>query len=491
MTLPDTPRELKMLINGHSVAASDGAWSERKSPAHDVPVTRTPLATEDDVNRAVDAAKTAFDHGPWPRATAAERSAVLMETGRLFREASEELALLETLETGKPILQSRMEADWTAALWEYSAALARHLYGDSSNNLGPDMVAMTLRDPIGVVGLITPWNFPMLIISQKLPFALAAGCTTVVKPAGVTPSTTIRIGEILKQAGLPDGVCNVITGSGGRIGSVLCGHEDVEMISFTGSTEVGRSIVRASADTMKKVELELGGKNPLLVFADADLERAVDAARLGAYFNMGECCNSSSRILVEASIADTFVDRFVAYARELPIGDPLDDQVKIGPIITEGQYRSILDYIAAGKASGAKLRLGGDPLKTEHGLYIPPTVFDHVPADASIAREEIFGPVLSILRFKTAEEAIALANGTTYGLSAGVFTTSYETAISVARGLRAGTVWVNNWLAGYNELSFGGYKQSGLGRELGRAAVEEYTEPKTVQMHYGKRRPWW
>jgi betaine-aldehyde dehydrogenase len=350
---------------------------------------------------------------------------------------------------------------------------------------------MTLRDPIGVVGMITPWNFPMLIISQKLPFALAAGCTSVIKPSELTSATTLLLADLVSAAGVPDGVVNVVTGHGEPVGQRIAEHNDIDMVSFTGSTRVGKSIVAASAGNLKKVSLELGGKNPLIVFNDADLEAAVDAARLGAFFNMGECCNSSSRVLVQEGIADTFLEKLCDYAADLVIGDPLDDKTKIGAIINETQASKILLYIEAGKQDGAKVLLGGAKIATEHGRFIQTTVMDGVTPDMSVAREEIFGPVLSVIRFKNATEAVAIANSTSYGLSAGIFTRDYDTAIRTARRLRAGTIWVNSWLDGHAELSFGGYKQSGLGRELGRTAVEEFTEPKAVQLHMAPRSSWW
>jgi betaine-aldehyde dehydrogenase len=339
--------------------------------------------------------------------------------------------------------------------------------------------------------MITPWNFPLLIISQKLPFALAAGCTCVIKPSELTSATTLLLADIVTAAGVPDGVVNVVTGYGEPVGRRIAEHDDIDMISFTGSTKVGKSIVEASAGNLKKVSLELGGKNPLLVFDDADLEAAVDAARLGAFFNMGECCNSSSRILVQQGIADRFVDQFSSHAANLLVGDPLDEKTKIGAIINATQTDKILGYIDAGKKAGAEVRMGGARKHTERGRFIETTVLDGVRPEMSVAREEIFGPVLSVIRFDDTDEAVNIANGTNYGLSAGVMTRDYDRAIEVARRLRAGTVWVNSWLDGHAELSFGGYRQSGLGRELGRTAVEEFTETKTVQLHTGPRTPWW
>ena len=491
MQLPSQPREFQLWIDGNPTASSDVDWIERESPGHAVPVTRVPAGTTADVDRAVAAARIAFDEGPWPWTKSSERAAILTDVAQRLRAATDELAYWETLESGKPISQSRAEVEWTAGLWEYAAALSRHLYGDSCNTLGRGTLGMTLRDPIGVVGMITPWNFPMLIISQKLPFALAAGCTCVIKPSEMTSATTLLIADICAAAGVPAGVINVITGYGEPVGQRIAEHDDVDMVSFTGSTAIGKAIVRAAASNLKKVSLELGGKNPMIVFDDADLDSAVDAARLGAYFNMGECCNSSSRILVQAGIAEQFREKFVTAAAELPLGDPLDEGTKLGAIINDQQEGKILDYIQSGKQAGANVVLGGEKLPDSRGRFIQTTVLDGVTPKMSIAREEIFGPVLSIIQFADQKEAIQIANGTPYGLSAAVWTRDYDTALSVTRQLRAGTVWVNTWLDGNAEMSFGGFKQSGLGRELGRSAVEEFTEPKSVQMQIGPRTPWW
>ncbi len=492
-TLPKQPRDFSLWIDGRAAApaAPGGGFLERASPGHDVPVTRIPRGSAEDVDRAVAAAQKAFEQGGWRWTSAGERAALLGDVARRLRAAAGELALLETLESGKPISQARMEIEWSAGLWEYAAALSRHLYGDSLNNLGANTLGLTLRDPIGVVAMITPWNFPLLIISQKLPFALAAGCTCVIKPSELTSATTLRLAEILGEAGLPAGVVNVVTGLGEPVGRRLAEHPDVDMVSFTGSTAVGKAIARTAAGNLKKVALELGGKNPMIVCRDADLAGAVDAARTGGLFNMGECCNASSRLLVHDEVADTFVDQLMAHVAKLQVGDPLDEITKLGAIINEAQETKILDYIASGRSGGARVCLGGEKLKTERGRFIQTTVLDRVAPDSAVAREEIFGPVISIIRFKTLDEALAIANGTNYGLSAGIWTRDYDTAMLATRRLRAGTVWVNTWLQGHAELSFGGYKQSGLGRELGRTAVEEYTEAKSVVFQSGTRQPWW
>lgn len=463
----------------------------RSSPAHDVPVTRIAEGGAGDVDRAVAAAKASFDSGVWANVSGADRSAVLNAAADALLARSDELALLETLESGKPLTQSGYEVSWAAGLWKHAAALCRHLYGQSCNTLGSGTMAMTLREPIGVVGLITPWNFPLLIASQKVPYALAAGCSMVIKPSELTSATTLLMAEILKDCGVPDGVFNVVTGYGDSVGQRLCEHEDIEMISFTGSTQVGKAISRAASVTLKKVCLELGGKNPMIVMDDADLDAVVDAARLGAFFNMGECCNASSRILVQEGIADAFVERLTAFASEMKVCDPLDAESKLGAIINETQEKKILGYIAAGREAGVTVCMGGGKMDTEKGRFLETTILDHVPADSALATDEVFGPVLVIVRVKSLEEAIAIANGTAFGLSAGIFTNDYNQAMKAARELRAGTVWVNTWLEGHAELSFGGYKQSGLGRELGSKAVEEYTEEKSVLFSMGKRQPWW
>jgi betaine-aldehyde dehydrogenase len=491
MSLPGKPQKFRMLIAGRWVEARGGKRFLSLSPAFEVAVGDYPEAEAADVDAAVSAARQAFDDGPWPRFSGAERASFLNRTAALLRENIAELARLETLESGKPITQARGEMESAAALWEYAAALARHLYGDAYNTLGADKLAFVFREALGVVGMITPWNFPLLIISQKLPFALAAGCTAVVKPSELTPATTLRLGEFLLEAGLPEGVVNIVTGYGVPVGARLAEHPGVDMISFTGSTAVGKRIVAASQGNLKKVSLELGGKNPQIVFADADLEAALDAVVFGVYFNMGECCNSGSRVLVQREIADSFIQEVIERARTVPVGDPLDEATKVGAIINQNQFDKIMHYIDTGRREGALLRLGGNRLATEKGCFIEPTVFENVSPVMQIAREEIFGPVLSVLTFDSPAEAVEIANNTMYGLSAGVWTRNVDTAFSVTRGIRAGTVWINCFMDGYPELPFGGYKESGLGRELGRFSIEEFTELKTVQLHLGPRTSWW
>jgi betaine-aldehyde dehydrogenase len=488
--LERAPYQGKLLIGGQWVDAADGATLERHSPAHGTLVAVYARAGVVDAKRAILAAREAFDHGPWPRMTGAERAAVLRRVADGIVARKEELALLETLENGKPLAQSRSEIEGAADLWHYAATLARNLHGDSYNTLGEKTLGVVLRDPIGVVSIITPWNFPFLIVSQKLPFALAAGCTAVVKPAEVTSGTTVMLGEILLAAGIPEGAVNILVGTGQVVGEVLVSDSDVDMLSFTGSTAVGKAAVAKSAATLKKVSMELGGKNPQIVFPDCDWDAAVDATVFGVYFNAGQCCNSGSRVLVHEAIAEKFVAAVVERSKRVRVGDPLEPGVQVGAITTDKQLETILSHVAAARDAGAKVVLGGSRMDRP-GMFVEPTVVANVSRDMAIATEEVFGPVLSVLTFKTLDEAVAIANSTLYGLSAAVWSQDYSTCLTAARRIKAGTVWINTFLEGHAELPFGGYHESGIGRELGRNACEDYTETKTLHMHLGERTHWW
>jgi betaine-aldehyde dehydrogenase len=489
--IPSTPFQYQLWINGKEVPSGSGNKFDRKSPSHGVVVGEYARGDANDVDAAVRAAREAFDKGPWPWTPGAERMKVLLKATELIRQQKAELALIETLESGKPISQARDEVDWTADLWEYAASLCRNIHGDTYNTLGESMLGLVVREPIGVVGMVTPWNFPLLIVSQKLPFALAVGCTCVIKPSELTSGTTLRLGRILADAGLPNGVVNIVSGFGDPVGARLSSHPDVDMMSFTGSTNVGKAVIKAAGGNVKKVELELGGKNPQIIFADADLAAAADATVFGICFNQGECCNSGSRLIVQRPIVDEFVTKLVELMRKVPVGDPLDEKTKIGAIASKEQFDKIMGYINDGRKAGAKLHLGGNSLPILNGQFIEPTLFAGVTPEMAIAREEIFGPVLSVLAFDTVDQAIELANDTQYGLSASVWTSDFDTALSASRRIRAGTVWVNTFLEGYPELPFGGFKESGQGREVGRFAIEEFTELKTIQLHLGKKTSWW
>ena len=479
------------LINGDWVQSA--STFDRVSPSHGTVVSRSAEGGEAETQAAIAAARQAFDAGIWSRISGKERANVLLKVADLIEANVDRIAVQETLESGKPISQSNGEVGGAADLWRYAASLARTTHGDSHNTLGDDMLGVVVKDPIGVVSIITPWNFPFWILSQKLPFALAAGCTVVVKPSEMTPSSTVMMGELLMEAGLPAGVCNIVLGYGQPVGSLMSTHPDVDMVTFTGSTAVGKLITQASSGTLKKVALELGGKNPQVIFPDADLENAADAVTFGVYFNVGQCCNSSSRIIVHEDIAESFVARVVELSKQVKFGDPLDPTTQVGAIVTAEHNAKINGYVEDAVAAGAKLEIGGAPLPVT-GLgeqFYQPTVISNVTPDMPIAREEVFGPVLTVLTFKTLEEAIALTNDSDYGLSAGVWSENVHTCLEFARRAEAGTVWTNTWMDGYPELAFGGVKQSGQGREIGRYGFEEFFEVKSIVMRVGRTRANW
>lgn len=481
------------LIDGVWVDSANGATFERVSPSHGVVVSRNARGSEAETNLAIEGARAAFDSGVWSRISGKERAAVLLKVADLIETNAERITLQEVLESGKPIAQARGEVSGAADHWRYAASMARSVHGDSHDTLGDDMMAMVLKQPIGVVSIITPWNFPFWILSQKLPYALAAGCTCVVKPSEMTPSSTVMLGELLIEAGLPAGVCNIVLGYGDPVGSVMSTHKDVDMVSFTGSTRVGKLISSVASETLKKVALELGGKNAQVIFPDADLNEAVDAVVFGTYFNVGQCCNGSSRIIVHRDIAETFVAQVVERSKLVRFGDPMDEATQVGAIVTDTHNAQIHKHVEDAKAAGAKVVLGGAPLVVE-GLsdqFYQPTILTDVTPDMAVAQDEVFGPVLSVMTFETLDEAIALANGTDYGLSAGVWSNDIHTCLAFSRRAEAGTVWTNTWMDGFAEVAFGGAKQSGQGREIGRYGFEEFLEVKSVVMRVGQTRARW
>ena len=484
-------REFQMLIDGKWTAGAEGKAIERVAPSHGVLVSRYQAATKADAERAIAAARKAFDHGPWPKMTGGERSNILLKAADLIAKRTEELAYLDAIEAGKPISQCRGELGGAVDIWRYAAALARNLHGETYNTLGEGTLGVVLREAIGVVSIITPWNFPFLIVGQKLPFALAAGCTTVIKPSELTSGSTLVLGEILMEAGVPEGVVNILVGTGAEVGAVMTSHPDVDMISFTGSTGVGKLTMTNAAQTLKKVSLELGGKNPQIVFPDANLDEFVDAAVFGAYFNAGECCNAGSRLILHKDIAKDVTARIAALSAKVKVGDPLDPSTQVGAIITPQHLAKIEGYVTAASQAGVDVAHGGGTLDLGMGQYMAPTILSGVTRDMAVAKEEVFGPVLSVLTFETIDEAIQIANAIDYGLSAGVWSSNFDTCMTIGRKVRAGTVWMNTFMDGTPELPFGGYRQSGLGRELGRHAVEDYTETKTLNMHIGSRTGWW
>lgn len=487
--VPAEPVTSGMFVDGRA-HAGDGELVVRHSPAHGVGVTAIPHGSAADLNAAVAAARRAFDDGRWSRLSGEQRAAVLLKTARLIREHVDMLAWLETLETGKPLTQARGEVNGAAGIWEYAAGLARVVHGDSHDTLGADLFGLVVRQPVGVVGIVTPWNFPFFILAERLPFVLAAGCTAVVKPSELTSTTTLRLAALLTEAGLPDGVVNVVTGLGPVVGQALAEHADVDMISFTGSTAVGRSVLGAAGGNMKKTALELGGKNPQIVFADADLDDAADAIAFGICFNAGQCCVSGSRLVVHRSVEAALVERVQAVLARVRVGDPFDPAHHVGAIVDARQFEKIRGFIAAGVRDGAQLVHGGESSRDGERYFVQPTLFRHVAPDSALAQEEIFGPVLAVTPFDSFDDAIRLANGVPYGLAASIWTRDLEGAIRSFRAVQAGRIWVNCTITGGPELPIGGVKQSGVGRETGRYGIDEYTELKSVHVQLGKRARW-
>jgi aldehyde dehydrogenase (NAD+) len=473
--------EEKQLFIGGGWRESAGPRLEVIDPATEEVIARVPAATEADVDAAVEAARAALD-GPWGAMAARERGRLLWRLGERLLAGADEVARLETRQNGKPIRESR-EIDVPAAVecLQYYAGWADKVQGATIPVKGP-YVTYTLREPVGVVAAIVPWNFPLLLAVWKIAPALACGNTVIVKPATQTPLTALALAEMAAEVGVPPGVLNVVTGPGATVGERLVRHPGIDKIAFTGDTTTGRAIMRGAADTLKLLTLELGGKSPNIVLADADLEAAVRGATTGIFYGKGEVCAAGSRLLVDRAIKPAFLEQLVARTKKLVPGDPLDPKTRLGPIASRAQLERVLGYIDAGRREGARLVTGGrrTDIGTGRGYFLEPTVFDEVTPDMTIAREEIFGPVLATIEFGDLDEAIARANDTIYGLAAAVWTRDIKKAHYVARKLRAGTVWVNTYNVYDTAAPFGGYKQSGFGRELGAYALEHYTQIKSV-----------
>ena len=472
----------KLFIGGQWLDAADGRTYATINPATAEPITHVADAGERDVDLAVQAARQAFESGPWAEMSAADRAKILWRLGDLIDQHSDELGTLETLDNGKPIFESRyVDMPMAAEVFRYYAGWATKIHGETIPVRGP-FLNYTLREPVGVVAAIVPWNFPLLLASWKVAPALTCGNTVVLKPAPWTPLTALRLAELAQQAGVPDGVLNVLTGSTRELGRALVRHPGVDKIAFTGSTATGQEIVRNSADTLKRVTLELGGKSTNIIFADADLDAAVKGATIGIFYGKGEVCAAGSRVFVEKKIKDEFIERLADRARKLQPGDPLDPKTRLGALVSEEQMQKVLSYIEKGRAEGARLVAGGTraAFGNGKGYFVQPTVFDGVRNDMTIAREEIFGPVLAALEFETLEDAIRQANDNPYGLAAAVWTRDIAKAHRVARQLKAGTVWINTYNNYDPAAPFGGYKMSGYGRELGAHALEHYTQVKSV-----------
>jgi aldehyde dehydrogenase (NAD+) len=474
-----TPSVTKLLINNRWVPSESGKTFATINPSTGEEICQVAEADAPDVDKAVKAARAAFE-GSWRKMRASERGRLLYRLADLIEANTDELARLETLDNGKPLsIAKAVDVAKTVACYRYFAGWADKVQGKTIPIDG-DFFCYTRHEPIGVVGQIIPWNYPMLMQSWKLAPALATGNTVVMKPAEQTPLSALRIGELLLEAGYPEGVVNILPGFGPTAGAALARHMDVDKVAFTGSTEVGRLIMTAAAQSnLKRVTLELGGKSPNIIFADTDLDAAVEGAHMGIFVNQGQSCCAGSRVFVEEKIYQQFVEKSVARAAKRRVGDPLDPSTDQGPQVDQSQFDRIMGYIESGRTEGATLACGGERVGNR-GYFIRPAVFADVRDDMKIAQEEIFGPVMSVISFKDMDEVIARANKTDYGLAAGVWTNDIKKAHAVANGVRAGTVWVNCYHVLDTRAPFGGFKQSGMGRELGEYALHEYTEVKTV-----------
>lgn len=477
---PPKIRQTQMLIGGKWQESASGKRFPTINPVNEKVLAEVPQGNEADVDAAVKAARKAFESGPWSKMDARDRGRVMNKLADVIEANLEELAALETLDNGKPISDARA-ADVPLAVdcLRYYAGWADKLTGDTIPVRG-NYFCYTRREPLGVVGQIIPWNFPILMAAWKWGPALAAGCTVVMKPAEQTPLTCLRLAELAQEAGVPDGVINIVTGYG-ETGAAIVKHPGVDKIAFTGHYETAQKIMVDAAKSLKRLTFELGGKSPNVVFADADLEAAVAGAEFGLFFNQGQCCCAGSRLFVEQSVHDKFVDMIVARAKTRKLGDPFDPKTTQGPQVDADQFQKILGYIDKGKSEGAKCLTGGNRFGKE-GYFVEPTVFAGVNDNMAIAQDEIFGPVMSILPFKDTDDIIARANSTYYGLAAAVWTRDVAKAHKFAAGVRAGTIWVNCYDVFDAAAPFGGFKMSGIGRELGEIALSNYTELKTVTM---------
>jgi aldehyde dehydrogenase (NAD+) len=486
-TVVSTPHEshvavsaTQLLINNRWVPSESGKTFATVDPSTGEEICKIAEADKADVDKAVGAARTAFEKGAWRKMAASERGNLIHRLADLIEQHGDELARLESMDNGKPVSVARaVDVAATVGCFRYFAGWADKVQGKTIPIDG-NYFCYTRHEPVGVVGQIIPWNFPMLMLAWKLAPALATGNTIVMKPAEQTPLSALRIGELIVEAGFPEGVVNVLPGFGPTAGAAIASHMDVDKVAFTGSTEVGHLIMEAAAKSnLKRVTLELGGKSPNIVFADTDLDQAVEGAHFGLFFNHGQCCCAGSRVFVEEKIYDRFVEKSGERARKRTVGDPFDPKTEQGPQVDQSQFDKVMGYIESGRSEGATLVCGGDRVG-DRGYFIQPTVFADVRDDMKIAREEIFGPVMSVIPFKSLDEVVTRANRTEYGLAAAVWTRDIGKAHAIANSVRAGTVWVNCYNVLDPRAPFGGFKQSGIGRELGEYGLQQYTEVKTV-----------
>ncbi|MDQ6746297.1 MAG: aldehyde dehydrogenase family protein [Actinomycetota bacterium] len=474
----------KLLIDGDWADPASGKTFETINPATEEVLAEVAHGEAEDVERAVKAARQAFaDDSPWRRMSPSDRGRLLWRISDLIEENADELAMLESLDNGKPYSVARAaDVPLAADLFRYMAGWPTKIEGStvpiSALPAPGEYLAYTLREPVGVVAQIIPWNFPLLMAAWKLGPVLACGCTVVLKPAEQTPLSALRLGELMLEAGLPAGVVNIITGFGDA-GAALAGHDDVDKVAFTGSTEVGKLIVKAAVGNLKKVTLELGGKSPNVVYADADLEGAIAGAANGIFFNHGQCCNAGSRLYVQKQVFDDVVAGVADAAKKIHLAPGTEPDSEMGPLISDEQFEKVLGYLSSGQSDGAEAVVGGER-SGERGYFVKPTVLTNTNPNMKVEREEIFGPVVCAIPFDSPEEIVPAANGTNYGLAAGVFTTDLSKAHRTAKRLRAGTVWINTYHVFDAAMPFGGYKQSGWGREMGHQVLENYLETKSV-----------
>jgi len=474
-----------MLIDGELVEARKKTTLTSINPSTGEKIAEFPKAGLEDCHQAIESARRAFDEGDWPRFSFAERSVYLLEISQLIREHAKELADIESQDTGKTSKQTTfIDVPTCAATYEYFARVSGQL-ADKTVKVPAPAESKLLREPVGVVAAIIPWNYPLIMAAWKIAPALACGNTIVFKPSNLASLSILELAKIFQKAGLPRGVVNIITGEGREIGPELAASSQVDMITFTGSTQVGKEVMRLAANNVKKIHLELGGKSPNIVFSDCDLEAAVGGAMSAIFMNQGQMCTAGSRLLLQKDIYEKFMQVLIKKTKKLKLGNALDYTTDFGPLISDEQRKRVLKYIDMGIKERAKLVCGGkipeDP-NLKKGFFLEPTIFENVNNQMTIAQEEIFGPVLSVIKFSTVEEAIKIANDSIFGLAAMIWTQDKQKADKVARNLKAGTVWINTYGGFYNEVPFGGYKQSGIGRELGKDGLLEYTELKTITL---------
>lgn len=482
----------KMYINGAFVKAQSGKTRNIINPATEEIIGTVPESGAEDVEFAVSAARAAFDNGTWRNTSAQDRRKLLLKLSALIKQHENDFIKLEVLNNGKPRREAAFDVDDAINCFEYYAGLATTIQGQTQPV--PDLTSFcyVVREPLGVCAQVIPWNYPFLMSAWKLAPALAAGNCVILKPSEITPLTALRLAELVDEVGFPAGVVNIISGDGAVCGNALIHHEKIDKIAFTGGTLTGKKVMQAAALNLKKVTLELGGKNPVIIFDDCDMDIAIDWGLFAAFANQGQVCSAGSRILIDEKIYDEYVKRFVAKCNEIKIGAGMDEGIQMGPLVSAAHYEKVKSYIKVGMDDGAQLLCGGErPAHLAKGYFLQPTVFGNVTENMRIAREEIFGPVVALMKFSSEEEAIKIANNSEYGLAAGIFTQNISRAHRVLPQLRCGITWVNYYHPTFNEQPWGGYKQSGMGRELGKYGIEAYLETKQVNINFSNEPAGW